>query len=369
MGVDELGRPLGVPARDPFAATRDPAAPPLDVLCAGTVFYDLVFTGMDGPPEPGRERWTAGMGSSPGGVANLAVALRRLGVRTGLAACFAEDAYGDYCVRTLAGQEGVDLSLSRRCAGWHSPVTVSMAYDADRALVTHGHEPPLSCDELLADPPACRAVAVSLGGPESTGWARAASARGALVVADVGWDPSGAWPETVLDELGWCSAFLPNDTEAMRYTRTDTPSAALARLADRVPVAVVTRGGHGAIAVDQVTGESAAVPGVAVDALDPTGAGDVFVAGFTTATLAGWPLERRLRFAALTAALAVRHFGGSLAAPGWADVDAWWRGARERGGEQAGAYGFLDEVIPAPGPTENTDLPRAAPTIGFGTRA
>ncbi len=86
----------------------------------------------------------------------------------------------------------------------------------------------------------------------------------------------------------------------MRYTRTDCPRAAARKLADRVPLAVVTLGAEGAYAVDGRTGESAEVPAIAVEALDPTGAGDVFVAGFVTGTLAGWPLADRLAFAGLT---------------------------------------------------------------------
>ncbi len=367
--VDELGRALGVPGRDPLAASRTPDDPAIDVLCAGTVFYDLVFTGLDGPPEPGQERWTAGMGCSPGGVANLAVALRRLGLRTSMAACFSRDQYGDYCWDTLCAQEGVDLTRSRRCPGWHSPVTVSMAYDGDRALVTHGHQPALDADRLLADPPRARAAVVSLG-DEPTGWARTAAATGTLVLADVGWDPSGRWSPQVLEELDYCHAFLPNDAEAMHYTRTDNPRAALSRLAEHVPVAVVTRGSQGAVAIDQTTGEVVEVPGVPVAALDTTGAGDVFLAGFTTATLAGWPLVHRVRFATLTAALAVRHFGGSLSAPGWADVEQWWRSVslaarRDPGAAQlADAFAFLPGVVPPPGPDERQPR-RASVTIGF----
>jgi len=377
-GTDELGRALGVPDRDPLADRRAaPCAPDLDVLCAGTVFYDLVFTGLDGPPMPGRELWTAGMGSSPGGVANLAVALRRLGLRTGLAACFSTDQYGDYCWETLADQEGVDLSLSRRAPGWHSPVTVSLAYDTDRAMVTHGHEPPLTSDELVGTPPSARAAMVSLHATTEQ-WAVQAAAAGTAVFADVGWDATGSWPAAVLDQLEHCAAFLPNHAEAMLYTRTDTPRDALHRLADRVPVAVVTLGPGGAIAVDQTTGEECAVAGVAVDALDATGAGDVFVAGYTTAHLAGWPLRNRVRFGCLTAALAVRHFGGSLSAPGWSDVDAWWRAVRAaaaggaagaKGGSAAARlaadYEFLDDVLPPPGPGEQPGPNRAPVTIGF----
>src|SRR5665647_1641082 len=45
-----------------------------DVLISGMVFLDIVFTDLPCPPAPGTEVWTGGMGSSPGGIANLAVA-------------------------------------------------------------------------------------------------------------------------------------------------------------------------------------------------------------------------------------------------------------------------------------------------------
>src|SRR4029453_9662775 len=72
-------------------------APELDILLSGTVFLDIIFTGLDRLPGPGTEVWATGLGPSPGGIANLAVALSRLQLRTGLAAAFGEDAYGDFC--------------------------------------------------------------------------------------------------------------------------------------------------------------------------------------------------------------------------------------------------------------------------------
>ena len=51
---------------DPLASLRTPSDPPLDVLLSGTVFFDIVFTGMDRLPQPGEELWSKGMGSSPG---------------------------------------------------------------------------------------------------------------------------------------------------------------------------------------------------------------------------------------------------------------------------------------------------------------
>ncbi|WP_254707251.1 PfkB family carbohydrate kinase [Streptomyces lunaelactis] len=170
-----------------------------------------------------------------------------------------------------------------------------------------------------------------------------------------------------LADLEHCEAFLPNAEEAMRYTRTECPRAAARALTERVPLAIVTLGAEGAYAVDGATGESAQVPAIAVEALDPTGAGDVFVAGFVTGTLAGWPLADRLAFGGLTAALSVQEFGGSLSAPGWSEVAAWWQyvqGCDDQDPAALRRYAFLEALLPAP--TRPWPLRRAVPTIGFG---
>jgi sugar/nucleoside kinase (ribokinase family) len=142
-----------------------------------------------------------------------------------------------------------------------------------------------------------------------------------------------------------CHAFVPNAVEAMQYTRAGTPEEAARRRAGLVPVVVVTCGQDGAIAIDSGTGELVRAPAVPVEALDPTGAGDVFTAGLILGTLRGWPLSRRLAFANLIGALSVQHFGGSLSAPGWGDIADWWRGARITCPSVADRYTFLDEVI------------------------
>ncbi|MET0416910.1 MAG: PfkB family carbohydrate kinase [Actinoplanes sp.] len=332
--------------------------PELDLFVPGVVYLDIVFTGLRGMPAPGTEVWATGMGSSPGGVANLAVAAARLGLRTGLGTALNTDAYGDFCAQILCTQEGIDLSGSRRISDGHSPVTVSVAYDRDRSMITHGHPLPAGPDGLVGELPAARAASVSLT-PDRLPWVRRAREAGTLVFADVGWDASAEWPAEVLDMLEDCHAFLPNAVEAMQYTRADTPEEALRRLAGLVPVVVITCGADGALALDSATGEMAHVPAVPLEALDPTGAGDVFTAGFILGTLRGWPLAQRLAFANLIGALSVRHFGGSLSAPGWGDIADWWRTGRDTA-ELADRYAFLDDVIPS---GEQRSVRRAGATI------
>ncbi|QUQ63791.1 PfkB family carbohydrate kinase [Kutzneria sp. CA-103260] len=309
-----------------------PAAVP-DVFLSGLLFYDIGFAGLPAAPAAGVEVWARERGTSPGGIANFAVTLSRLGLRTSLAAAVGDDVTGRLCWQELES-DGVDLSLSRQVPDWPMPLTVSLAYDSDRALITHGSAPPLSPDDLIDTPPPARAAVAHLG-PSPQAWIGKAVAQDTLVFAAAGWEEASLHREAILAQLPGCHAFLPNDREAMAYTRTDSASAALSRLADLVPLAVVTRGADGAMAIDGSTGETATVPGVSVDAIDTTGAGDVFGGALVYATLAGLPLADRLRFAALVAALSVRRIGGATAAPHWSDLEPWRRHEN---------YAFLDDL-------------------------
>ncbi len=329
----------------------DRATPPVDVVLAGPVFFDLILSGLDAQPEAGTEVYARTMGSTPGGIANLAVAASRLGLRASLASVFGDDDYGRWCWDVLSAQEGVDLSRSARVEGLQTAVTVAIADGGDRKMVTHGPDVTAAANDLLVDGIDARAALVDLksmsdDGTETAWWKRAA-AHGTRVFADIGWDSTGAWDPRDLDPLDSCFAFSPNEREAMAYTRTDSPIAAARRLAERVPLVVVTCGADGAIAIDSATGDEAQVTAVPVELVDATGAGDVFAAAFTKGTLDEWPLGQRIAFASLCSALAVQQLGGSLGSPGWAEIADWWEQTRSRGdSDLVSRYGFLTDLLP-----------------------
>ncbi len=315
----------------------------------GTVFLDLVFSELSAPPRPGTEVRAKGLGVSPGGTANVAVALARLGVGVQLSAAFGDDAFGHYLWGALE-REGVDLACSRRIDGWTTPLTVSMAYGRDRSMVTY--EEPSPWDPYAAAPEVQTADAfvVSLGNADR-GWLERLRAAGGTVVADVGWDPAETWTLDLLDKLPLVDVFLPNLAEATAYSRQPDAARAAVALARHGPLVVVKLGASGALAAGGGLAEPVAVPALAVDALDTTGAGDVFDAGFVFGTVAGWPVARRLRFASLCAGESVRFAGGSFSAPCWRDLRAWWE--RQADPEGRASYAFLAELIEAcpPGPT------------------
>jgi sugar/nucleoside kinase (ribokinase family) len=84
--------------------------------------------------------------------------------------------------------------------------------------------------------------------------------------------------------------------------------SAVAAIAPRVEMLVVTRSEEGALAVR--SGERADVPAEPITQLvDTTGAGDLFASGFLLGIARGKSLEQSLRLGAICAAEVIQHYG------------------------------------------------------------
>lgn len=297
-------------------APSETARPQLDLLFAGSVFCDLVFAGVP-MPEPGAEVYAEAFKLTAGGVANRAVAASRMGARTALLSQLGDDPLGLHLGTLLAAEPDLDLSWLVHESGFQTPVTVSLAGRHEREFITYQEEArPL---EWPVGRPAVGATHVSMQ-HDLPDWVQRLRAEGTTVYGGVGWDSSGQWSQSVLRRLEEIDVFVPNDLEAMRYTQTADAHAAARELGRYVELAIVTRGSRGVIAYERSTGRLVEVPSVTVAAVDPTGAGDVFVASFMASGGLGWPIEQRLQLAGLAASLSVRTLGGAASAPRPADI-------------------------------------------------
>jgi sugar/nucleoside kinase (ribokinase family) len=108
----------------------------------------------------------------------------------------------------------------------------------------------------------------------------------------------------------------------VELTGVDDPERALRKMR-RVHSGLlsVTLGPDGAMALDGDT--IVHVPGVAVRAIDTTGAGDVFRGAFATAWLEGRSTRDVLRLANAAAALSSTRVGAMAGAPTRAELEAW----------------------------------------------
>lgn len=287
----------------------------IDVLIAGQVYSDLVFTGVQAPA-PGAEVYAHGFAISPGGAANRAVAAARLGAHTALVTELGDDPIGCIIARTLRDEPNMDLRFAVQHQGYQNPISVAITDGHDRSFVTYEQQPPHL--PSWPDSTPVRVAHVGLGrGPVHTEATRL-RARGTTLVSGVGWDPSGQWSEAMLEQLDNVDVLIVNEVEALGYTRTQTADAALDILAERVDLAVITLGPGGAMAAQGPS--RLRVPAIAVRAVDPTGAGDAFTAAFMAATAWDWEIPQRLRLASISATCSVRGAGGARSAPRPADI-------------------------------------------------
>ncbi len=267
------------------------------------------------------------LAESPGGIANFAVALARLGLRTGMAATFGADDLGDRLWDQLEpgrAHRPDSLPQARRLADarsrWRLPMTTIVHWSPAAAL-RHWRRRP---DHHAPDRPSRRRPHRSLAervARQGQGHRQPGLRRRRLgPLRAVG--PRSPRPARALRRLPAERRRSDEPTPVRRRLRQRSR-----QLADEGPGGRrLQRRPRGPRASTAGTGERIAVPAYAVPAADTTGAGDVFAAGFIAATLWDLPLDQRVRFAALTAALSVTKLGGADAAPTWADLARWQHG-------------------------------------------
>ena len=315
----------------------------LDVVAVGELNPDLILDGIAGPPRLGREilaeRATFTLGSS---TALCAANLAALGLSVGIVGKVGADPFGEFVIQALSAR-GIDVSHVVRDTSVRTGVTVSLAYPEDRAMVTYpGAMACLSAAELdLGYLTLARHVHVSslfLQPALQAGCAavfRQLRTRGLTVSLDPGWDPAEAWDAGIEGVYGGLDILFVNRVEATALGKDSEWRRAATWLSGQVPLVAVKRGPDGASIIQgDVWWDH---PGFSVKAVDPTGAGDAFNAGFLMGYLSGWPLATCATWANACGALTVGLPGGSGAFAGRIEVEAFIRSQTQAGESGSGA--------------------------------
>ncbi|MEU6990123.1 carbohydrate kinase family protein [Streptomyces sp. NPDC046465] len=297
-----------------------------DLLVIGDANPDVVLGPLTEPLAFGQREQLTESGSLVvgGSAAIMACGAARLGLRVAFAGRVGDDDAGRY-IRDALTAHGVDTRALATDPDRATPLTVVLTRGDDRAILTSpgtltatsGRDVPA---ELLAASRHVHAASYFLQpklADDLPDLLRAARAHGATTSLDTQDDPSGRWDGAALDAaLAQTDILLPNAQEAMGLAGCgESPEAAAALLAARVPLVVVKNGPQGALCHDGRTLISA--ESIAVTPVDAVGAGDSFDAGFIAATLRHQPPHEALRFAAVCGALSTRAHGGTAAQPTW----------------------------------------------------
>ncbi len=302
------------------------------VLVSGNFVVDLIGKPMERLPERGRLEILDTLEAHVGGNGpNTSAALARLGVAVSVAGCVGDDLFGRFLTEKLSA-EGVDLSGLVVLPGVATGVTlVAVGSDGERSFMHHFGANAEFSPESLADVSnsglrhyhlASFFVLPQWDGGSARRALRRARESGLTTSLDVCWDRSGGWAGTLapcLPEVDW---LIPSREEAEMLSGRSTPSTMARELIRMGAREVVIKLGEEGSYYHGSQGELH-VPAFRVEAVDTTGAGDCFIAGFLLATLQGRPLPEALRFANACGAHAVMAVGALTRLRPAAEVEQW----------------------------------------------
>lgn len=267
----------------------------------GSVNADLSFT-VASLPRPGQTVLASELSPSPGGKGgNQAVAAARAGARVDLVAALGTDA----AAADLRGHlrtNGVGVDAVVEVPGPSGTAAIIVDADAENCIVV---APGANAHLTLSSPTLRSVIAdsdvvlISLEIPVDTAVTAAAVGQEAGTVVIVNASPALRDAADRDRIAGHADVVVVNETEALDWAES------------QVAHLVVTRGARGVSYRSEAT--TIDVPAPAVEAVDTTGAGDVF-AGVLAATWPSGP-EAALRRAAAAGALATLVHGAGDCAP------------------------------------------------------
>jgi sugar/nucleoside kinase (ribokinase family) len=316
--------------------------PPMVAIAMGVHVVDVLARPIEAIP--------AGQGgqlveeiriTAAGSAGGTAVTLAKLGAQVRSAGAIGTDALGDVLI-DLLGRWDIDTSLLVRRDGVQTSASVlPIRPDGSRPAF---HVIGANATYTSADAPwdaIAAATHLHLGAPEFMGGQEAARIlafareHGVVTSADILAPGEQAaqiadWIGPALEHLDY---LLPNDEQVLALGGGDDLVAACRALVDRgVGCVVATRGAEGAVVVDAETVEE--VPAFAVQAVDTTGCGDAFSAGFLRGLGLGRSRRDAARLGCAAAALVAQGLGSDHGDFDLAAADAF--AGQERSGVSAG---------------------------------
>ena len=315
-----------------------------DVLCIGELLVEFVADTNNVPLSR-----SPGFIKAPGGApANVAVALSRLGVKSGFMGKVGDDPFGLFLKDCLEA-DNVDTSTLYRAAGTRTTAVFTAVWDDGHKDLCFYRNPgadmmlrPDEIDESLftnlrcfhfgsitfIDEPSCSAQRKAI---------EFARRNEVMISYDPNYRPT-LWPnaqlarQTIQDAYRYCHLAKVSDEEWSVATGCDDFEAGVKAVLDKgVELLVVSKGDKGAIATN---GDYLIeVPAVEVDVVETTGAGDGFLAAVISellpererlGSLARIPeqkIEKTLRLANAVGAYACTKPGAIPALPNSAEVE------------------------------------------------
>lgn len=292
-----------------------------EIVVIGELNVDLIASGVSAGPVLGTEvladDFTVTLGSAS---AIFSCGIARLGHSVTFVSRIGNDDFGHLCLESLA-QRGIATDRIEIDVQSKTGVTVVVSTAEDRAMITFlGAIAELSLSQVPADifhghrhlHLTSYYLQKALQ-PDFPHLLDAAREAGATTSFDPNSDPTQGRDEKVLEVSRHTDILFLNEDEARLLTGVDDIEAAGRQLSELCPTVAIKLGAKGAIGFQD--GAVERVEGFKIDAVDSTGAGDSFAAGFVHAFLDGGDLRKCLTIGNACGAFSASRPGGTNGQP------------------------------------------------------
>lgn len=291
-----------------------------EVVCIGILVADVIGKPVVEYPERGKLVLVDRMELHSGGCASsTAVALSKIGVKTGVIGKVGDDGFGDFLIGVLE-RSGIDARGVVRDPETATSATMVMVHpDGERSFIHYlGANATLTEHDVnfdLLKEAKILHIAGSFLMPAFDGEPTArvlqkAKQMGLTTSLDTAWDSKGRWMSLIKPCLPYVDIAVPSIEEARMVTgKHDPPDVAAVLMDYGVKIVALKMGEEGCYI--RAKDVELYVPRFDVIAVDACGAGDCFAAGFLTGILSGWDLEKTGRFANAVGATCVMALGAT----------------------------------------------------------
>lgn len=279
-----------------------------DVACIGILVADAIAKTVDDIPEKGKLSAIDSLSLHSGGcAASISIDLAKIGLDVAMIGKVGQDGFGDFMSNAVS-RNGVNTEGLVVKNGINTSASVVLVSSNGERTFLHciGSNADFVYEDVNFDIIKNSKILVVAGtnlmpnfdGEPCSRVLKKAQEMGVYTVLDTAWDTTGRWMEIVEPCLPYLDLFIPSYDEAKLIAQKDEPEdIADVFLSKGVKLAVIKLGKDGCF-INDSKGEKYTIPTyIDIKAVDATGAGDSFVAGFVTGIAQGWDLQKCGKFA------------------------------------------------------------------------
>ncbi len=296
------------------------------LACLGILVGDFIVRPVKQMPERGKLTLVDTCELHLGGCAsNTATVARNLGINVSVIGKLGNDALGEFVMATLKNS-GIDVSRVRIEKDITTSGTAVLVFpDGERSFLhSFGANSRFSVDDIDFDylknfsivHVAGILLLPGLEGENLKELARRVKAIGRILSFDTAWDSTGRWLPVIEESIEFVDYFFTSIEEAKMLSGQSHYEDMAKFFIDRGAKNICIKMGPDGSFVTNGK-EKKFFSALKVNAIDSTGAGDAYVAGFLTALLRKYPLMKCGLLANTAGAMAVTAVGATSGVKSW----------------------------------------------------